>query len=129
MLFMSSLAGLWGTQLLGPYGATKAFSYILAEALNHELKAHHIDVMACIAGATATPAYLGTEPRYGWPRPTVMEPQDVAERALARLGKRAVYIPGMANRMNYFLLSRVLPRSVARRLFNSTTGKMYREKF
>lgn len=129
ILVMSSLAGLWGTQLLGPYGATKAFGYILAESLHHELKHYNIDVMACIAGATATPAYLGTEPKYGWPRPTVMKPLDVAEAALEKLGKKAFFIPGRVNRMTWFLLSRVLPRSTARTLFNRTTGKMYREKF
>ena len=129
MLFMSSLAGLWGTQLLAPYGATKAFSYILAEALHEELKPNSIDVMACIAGATATPAYLGTEPVYGWPRPTVMDPDDVAEKALSQFGRRAVFIPGLSNRLTAYMLSKLLSRSLARRLFNNTTGKMYRQKF
>lgn len=129
MIFMSSLAALWGTQLLGPYGATKAFNYILAESLNHELKPCHIDVMACIAGATATPAYLSTKPKYGWPRPSVMQPLEVAEKAIAHLGKKAIYIPGFSNQMNYFLLSRIFPRNISRKLFNSTTGKMYRDKF
>jgi uncharacterized protein len=129
ILIMSSLAALWGTQLLGPYGATKAFDYILAEALYHELKPFGIDVMACLAGATATPAYLGTEPKYGWPRPTVMKPEDVAEEALTKLGKRAFFISGRANRMTWFLLAKILPRSAARRIFNATTGKMYVEKF
>lgn len=129
MIFMSSLAALWGTQLLGPYGATKAFDYILAEALNHELKPYGIDVMACIAGATATPAYLGTEPKYGWPRPSVMHPDEVVEEALDNLGKKATCIPGFSNRFNHFLLTRVFPRSVSRKLFNSTTGKMYRHRF
>ena len=38
ILLMSSLAGSWGTQLLGPYGGTKAFNHILAESLYYELK-------------------------------------------------------------------------------------------
>jgi hypothetical protein len=129
ILIMSSLAALWGTNLLGPYGATKAFDYILAESLYHELKPFGIDVMACIAGATATPAYLGTNPKYGWPRPTVMKPEDVAEEALSRLGRTAFFIPGRANRLTWFLLAKILPRSAARRIFNATTRKMYIEKF
>ena len=62
IVLMSSLAGLWGAQLLAPYGATKAYNILLAEALHHELKAQNFDVMACVAGATSTPAYLGTNP-------------------------------------------------------------------
>jgi short-subunit dehydrogenase len=128
ILIMSSLAALWGTQLLGPYGATKAFDYILAEALSHELKPYGIDVMACIAGATATPAYLGTKPEYGWPRPTVMEPGEVAEKALSKFGKKVFYIPGFSNKITHFMLSRIFPRKISRKLFNSTTGRMYRDK-
>ena len=72
---MASLAGLWGAQLLAPYGATKAFNILLAESLHHELKSKNFDVMACVAGATSTPAYLGTNPRYGRIRPSVMTPE------------------------------------------------------
>jgi hypothetical protein len=129
ILVMSSLAALWGTNLLGPYGATKAFDYILAESLHHELKPYGIDVMACIAGATATPAYLGTNPKYGWPRPTVMKPEDVAEQALSKLGKKAFFIPGRANRLTWFFLSKLIPRSAARKLFNKITMKMYTSRF
>lgn len=129
MIFMSSLAALWGTRLLGPYGATKAFDYILAEALHYELKPYGIEVMACVAGATATPAYLATGPKYGWLRPAVMQPADVVEQALGKLEKKAFYIPGFSNRFNHFLLSRILSRKMARGLFNATTGKMYRDRF
>ena len=37
IVLMSSLAGLWGTGLVAPYGASKAFDYNLAEALHYEL--------------------------------------------------------------------------------------------
>lgn len=129
ILIMSSLAALWGTQLLGPYGATKAFGYVLAEALAHELKPYGIDVMACMAGATATPAYLGTHPKYGWPRPSVMKPGIVAEKAIRKLGKKVFYVPGFSNQLNYFLPTRVFSRKFSRLMFNSTTGKMYRKRF
>lgn len=125
LILMASLAGLWGAQLLASYGATKAFNILLAESLHHELIAHKYDVMACVAGATATPAYLGTKPRYGRIRPSVMAPGKVAEGALKALGKRALYIPGRNNRLTYFLLTRVLRRKTSSSLFNRTTGKMY----
>ncbi len=127
ILLMSSLAGLIGMQLVAPYAATKAFAWNLAEALHHELKPHKIDVMACIAGATATPAYLKTNPKYSWPKPAVMKPEQVAETALNKLGKKTLFIPGFSNRINYFILTRLMPRKMAASIANKTMGKMYIE--
>jgi len=122
---MSSLAGLIGMHMVTSYAATKAFSWNLAEALHHELKPHHIDVMACIAGATATPAYMKTNPTYGLIKPSVMKPSTVAEAALKKLGKKTLFIPGYSNRLNYFILTRLLPRKIAAGIANGTMSKMY----
>jgi short-subunit dehydrogenase len=126
ILLMSSLAGLWGTRLVAAYSGTKAFNLALAEALSHELKVHGISVSACCAGATATPGYLGTNPSYGLIRPNVMKPEKVAAIALNKLGKRIIIIPGFANRMSYFILTRILPRRISADLVNATMGKTYR---
>lgn len=128
IILLSSLAGLIGMQLVATYAATKAFAWNLAEALHHELKPENIDVMACIAGATATPTYLATQPKYGFIKPKVQLPEQVAEAALQKLGKRTRYIPGFSNRFNYFLLTRILPRTWAARIANNTMGKMYEPK-
>ena len=125
IIMMSSLAGLLGMQLVAPYAATKAFAWNLAEAISHEMKPYNIDVMACIAGATATPAYLKTKPRYGWPKPQVMDPAKVPEEALGYFGRRNLHIIGLSNRINYFLLTRVMPRKMASRIANATIKKMY----
>lgn len=125
VLVMSSLGGIWGTRLLVPYGSTKAFTHIMAEALHQELKPFGIDVMACVAGATSTPAYLGTNPKPGWPGPHVQTPGMVAREALRNLGKKAFYISGRQNRLNYFLMTRILGRKMTGRLFNRTMEKMY----
>ena len=126
ILVMSSLAGLWGTQLVVPYGATKAFDYNLAEGLHYELKDRKIDVMACCAGATDTPNYRSTRPKKNLLGPNILDPQIVAEKALKKLGKRAVYIPGFANQLTYFLLTRLLPRSFSAGMMNRTMAKMYK---
>jgi len=126
IMLMSSLAGLWGTQLVVPYGATKAFDYNLAEGLHYELKERKIDVMACCAGATDTPNYRNTRPQKNLLGPTIMKAHHVAEHALKNLGKRAVYIPGFSNQLNYFLLTRILPRSFSARLMNRVMYKMYK---
>jgi short-subunit dehydrogenase len=125
---MSSLAGLIGMQLVAPYAATKAFTWNLAEALHYELKQYNIDIMACIAGATATPAYLETLPQYGLIKPAVMKPDKVAEEALINLGRKTLFIPGLSNRISYFLLTRVLPRKVASAITNGTMRKLYSHK-
>ncbi len=126
ILLMSSLAGLIGMQLVAPYAATKAFAWNLAEALNHELKPHNIDMMACLAGITDTPEYRKTNPNFGFIKPAIMSPGDVAEGALKSLGKRARFIPGFSNRLNYFILTRLMPRKMAASIANKTMGKMYR---
>ena len=128
ILLMSSLAGLLGMQYIAPYAASKAFTWNLAESLHYELKPHKIDVMACIAGATSTEAYLGTNPQYGFIKPQVQQPSDIAELALGKLGKKVLYIPGFSNRLNYFILTRILPRKIASYFANRTMKSMYSEK-
>jgi hypothetical protein len=129
IIMMSSLAGLLGMRLVAPYAATKAFAWNLAEALHHELKDQDIDVMACIAGATSTPAYLQTNPKYGSIKPQVMPPDKVAEAALEKLGNKTLFIAGRSNRINYFILTRLLPRKMASRIANNTMWNMYKNNF
>ena len=128
ILLMSSLAGLIGVQLVSTYAATKAFTWNLAEALYHELKPHGIDVLACIAGTVATPTFLKTKPTYGPIKPLIMEPEAVAESALHKLGKKALFIPGFSNRLNYFILTRLLPRKMAGSLANNAMLSMFKHK-
>jgi short-subunit dehydrogenase len=126
IILMSSLAGLIGVQLVTPYAASKAFAWNLAEALHYELKAEGIDVMACLAGATDTPTYNSTHPKYGLIKPAVMSGAEVAEAALNALGKQHRFIPGFSNRINYFLLTRIFPRKWAASIANKTIFSMYK---
>lgn len=128
VILMSSLAGLIGMQLVSTYAATKAFAWNLAEALHYELKPQNIDIMSCVAGATKTPAYLKTTPTYGFFKPLVMQPKKVAVSSLKQLGRRAFFIPGFSNRMNYFILTRLLPRKTAAYLANKTMLQMFAHK-
>jgi short-subunit dehydrogenase len=128
ILLMSSLAGNWGTQLLSPYGATKAFNQNLAESLHYELKDQGFNILACIAGPTDTPGYRASLPKDRNTSLSAMSPDRVAKAALRALGKRAFVIPGFQNRLNYFLLSRVLPRRCSLKVMNRAVGRLYREK-
>jgi short-subunit dehydrogenase len=128
ILLMSSLAGSWGTQLLGPYGGSKAFNHILAESLHYELKGEGFDVLACIAGATSTPGYLASLPPGKMKTQSVMHPEKVVEAGLGALGHRPFVIPGFLNKLIYFLLTRILPRRTSLRIMNRAVGNLYRER-
>jgi short-subunit dehydrogenase len=128
IVLMSSLAGSWGTQLLGPYGGSKAFTQILAESLNYELRDQGFDVLACMAGPTATPGYLASLPQGKRHAIAVMHPDKVVRATLRSLGRRPFVIPGFRNQTNYFVMTRILPRSISWKLMNRAVGKLYREK-
>jgi short-subunit dehydrogenase len=128
LLIMSSLAGIWGTQLVAPYSATKAFDLGLGEALYHELKPLGIDVTVCCAGATDTPNYRSTGPQYGLIRPNILAPEKVAEKALDYLGMGPVVIPGFFNKLTYFMLNHLMPRKFALYLMNGTMRNMYPDR-
>jgi len=128
IILMSSLAGSWGTSLLGPYGATKAFSHLLAESLYHELKGEEFDVLACIAGATSTPGYLASNPGAGKGLMKVMTPEKVVRTSLGSLGRSPFVVPGFTNRLTYFLLSRVLPRRISVGIMDRAVKRLYRER-
>lgn len=125
ILIMSSLAGFFGTPFVPVYSASKAFCFTLAEALSQEFSDKGIDVMACMAGATGTPAFYRTNPGKVRMGPSIMKPEIVAEQAIRQLGRKVLYIPGTHNKLSYFLLRRIFPRKIARTVIGGTMKKMY----
>ena len=63
IVLMLSLAGMQGAGFLSTYAASKAFDLVLAESLWYEWKLRGVDVIACVAGATASPNFLNTKPK------------------------------------------------------------------
>ena len=124
-LIMSSMAGMRGTLMVAPYGATKAFDFNLGEALYHEFRDSNIDFSVLCAGPIKTPNYLSTKPTYSWVKPKEHEPRFVAEEGLRLLGRKALGLPGSSNRINDIILSRIMPRSSAVKLANDTMRKIY----
>ncbi len=111
IVLMSSLTAFQGTPLVAAYGATKAYDLVLAEGLWSELRHCGIDVLACCAGATATPGYERVTPSSARARfPRVMAPEAVAEEALSALGRKPVVIPGFGNRLASWAMRRVMSR-------------------
>jgi uncharacterized protein len=124
---MSSMVGYSGAAMFGPYAATKAFLLTFGEALYNELGPRGVDALVCVAGATKTPGYLGSEPRYSWWfKPSESEPESVVDETLEQLGRKPVHVAGTWNRVTLFMLQRVLGRTLATRLINDTLGRTYR---
>jgi short-subunit dehydrogenase len=127
VILMSSMAGLQGSGYLATYAATKAFNRVLAESLWYEWKESGVDIMACCAGATATPGYLNSGPaKTSLFAPAVMKPEEVVRECLRRLGRKPSFISGRANRAASFFMQRMLARKRAIEIMGDNTRKMYR---
>ena len=118
---MSSLTAFHGSPFIATYGATKAFNLVLGEGLWFELQSRGVDVLACAAGATRTPGFRKASP-HG--EPGMIEPAQVVEEALAKLGRTGVMIPGRFNRFASFLMRRVFPRGTAVGILGNRTRNL-----
>jgi len=98
IVLMGSMICFAGSGYVATYSATKAFDRILAEGLWHELAPHGVDVLGAIAGATKTPAMLASSESFAKGYPGAMEPDEVAQGALAFLGQGPIWVAGAANR-------------------------------
>lgn len=110
MVVMSSLAGMQGTPPITVYAATKAFGAVLAEGLWAEMRPRGVDVVACVAGAIATPNLAGSMAK---PAPGTLPPERVVRVALKGLGRGPRVTPGATVRFSTFLLGRLLPKRAA----------------
>jgi short-subunit dehydrogenase len=127
VIFMASLAGFQGSGYLSVYAATKAFTRILAESLWYEWKNSGVDVIACCAGATATPNFKKTNPeKTGFFIPRVLAPEEVVNGCFRKLGRQPSCITGRGNRLASFFMQKILPRKRAITIMGDTTRKMYR---
>jgi uncharacterized protein len=127
MILMASLAGFQGSGFLAAYAASKAFTRVLAESLWYEWKDRGVDVIACCAGATASPNFINTKPektsRFA---PRVEQPEEVVEACMKRLGRKPSFISGRGNRMASFFMQKILSREMAINIMGNNTRKMYR---
>jgi short-subunit dehydrogenase len=127
VILMTSLAGFQGSGYLAVYAATKAFIRILAESLWYEWKNKGVDVIACCAGATATPNFINTKPeKAGFFAPRVESPEEVVQACMKQLGKRPSFVSGRGNRIASFLMQKILSRRTAINIMGDNMRKMYR---
>ena len=126
IVLMASLAGFQGSGFLATYAATKAFNRVLAESLWYEWKGRGVDVMACCAGATATPNFINTKPaKADFFAPRVQSPEEVVEECFEKLGKEPSFVTGSGNKIASFIMQKLMPRKMAINIMGDTTRKMY----
>jgi short-subunit dehydrogenase len=109
-IVMSSVAGMQGSPPFTTYAATKAFGAVLAEGLWAELRGSGVDVLACVAGAVATPGFDRSTVKRA---PGTVSSELVVATALRRLGHGPRTVPGLVSRASSLLMSRLLPRRAA----------------
>ena len=127
VVLMASLAGFQGSGFLATYASTKAFNRVLAESLWYEWKDRGLDVIACCAGATATPNFINTQPeKASFFAPKVQEPAEVVRECFQKLGKRPSFVSGTGNKFATFIMQKLMPRKLAILTMGDTTRKMYR---
>ena len=79
---------------------------------------------ALIAGATATPNYIKSNPaKSSFFAPKVQKPEEVARECLKRLGSTPSLICGRGNRLASFFMHRLLPRKLAVKIWVITQHK------
>jgi len=129
IVLMASIAGFQGSGYLSTYAATKAFDRVLAEGLWYEWKQKGVDVIACCAGATATPNYINTKPgKASLLEPKPQLPEAVVEECLRKIGTTPSFISGTGNKLVSFLMQHIFPRKKAVELISDGMRKMYRIK-
>jgi uncharacterized protein len=126
IVLMSSIAGFQGSGYLSTYAATKAFNRVLAEGLWYEWQPKGVDVIACCAGATATPNYLNTRPgKASILEPKPQTPKQVVEECLRRIGTSPSFISGTGNKLVSFLMQHIFTRRKAISTMGDGIRKMY----
>ncbi len=127
VILMASLAGFQGSGFLAAYAASKAFNRVFAESLWYEWKDTGVDVIACCAGATATPNFINTKPeKADFFAPRVQSPEEVVKECFEQLGKGPSFVTGTGNKLASFIMQRLMPRKLAITIMGDTTRKMYR---
>lgn len=113
VIIVSSVAGFQPLAYFGTYAATKAFDLLFAEALAGEMRGSTVDVLAVCPGATRTEFFRRAGLSDGI-FPHVMDPDIVARRGLAALGRRTIEVSDPIRRV--MLAPGLTVRALKRRL-------------
>ena len=89
IILMGSVAGYSGSPGFSLYGASKAFTFNLSEALWFELRRHGIDLLCPVVGPTNTPTMINS---YGPIEGHATDPGYIARSALDRIASGPIWV-------------------------------------
>lgn len=118
IIMVSSVSGYLATPFEATYSASKVYELFLAESLRYELRGDGVEVLALCPGSTGTEFHALA----GSPAVAAMSVEPVVRRALQKLGKTSITIPGWHNRMLVRLL-----KFTPRRLNTLCAGRVMRK--
>jgi short-subunit dehydrogenase len=124
LILTGSTSAFAGTAMLAGYAATKSFVGVLAEGLNREWAGDGVDVVVVHPGPTRTEMVDMEGVDFGRVPVAWMDPDQVAQAAVRGLGRRAVVIPGLANRIQTFVFTRLMPRRAASAIWSTLMGRV-----
>ena len=124
LILLSSVAGYGAFPYQANYAASKAYVASFGLALHEELASSGIDVLVLAPGPTKTEGFVGAEgiDFSKLPLPA-MTPTSVVRAALNGLGRKAIVIPGVMNRISDALGKYVLPRTTSAWVFGKLLAK------
>ena len=116
IIFVSSYFAFSPVPFIANYAATKAYDLFLGEAVAEELRGSGVDVMALCPGVTRTGFFEATKLDFerlpAKERAISMAPEEVAEAALRKLGRKTSVIPGWRNVL-IVLVGKFTPRALS----------------
>ena len=122
MIFLSSSSAYQGTPFAAGYGAAKAHTLTLAEALAYELAPWNVDVLAVCPGPVATEGTADMDTS-SFPIGPMQAPP-VVRAALDALGRRTAIVPGLPNAA-VATLGKLMPRSLNTRLMGAIFARAF----
>jgi short-subunit dehydrogenase len=124
LILLSSVAGYGAFPYQANYAASKAYIASFGLALHEELAPAGIDVLVLAPGPTKTEGFVGAEGIDFTKLPLpAMSPTSVVRAALKGLGRKAIVIPGVMNRISDVLGKYALPRTTSARMFGKLLAK------
>lgn len=118
---VASLLGYLGTPYSTVYAASKAFELVKSEGLWYELRKKGVDVLSLNPGFTKTA--MITDYDFSHVPISPLNPEKVVTIGLKALGKKSQVIPGIMNKVLYWLSKRVMSRDMTTKVFGVLMGK------
>lgn len=124
MIFTGSTSAFSPVPLLASYAASKSFLGSFAESLHDEWKGSGVDVLVSHPGPTKTELVESEGVNFDGMPVIWMDPFQVVDASLKALGRRSEIIPGIPNRMQRLMFTRLMPRRTARFIWGSLMKKV-----